>query len=298
MKAPIFALSIAVACGVTANGAASSSGSPVQQPDVGARLDAALADVCVAPRPGAGADAGGGDAGAAYRAIAGGPLRSVLPADGVAADAQVRPYQLRSRLVTNREFKAFLQASPMWQRGQAPALFTTPTYLSAIDGADDDAPVIQVSWYAAQAYCASEQARLPLWYEWEFAAKADATQPDARDDDAWLSNILRWYADAGKTPPGRVAATPANYYGVHDMHGLVWEWVEDYSGLFVNADSRSSTEKKQLDYCGGAAVSLQDRRNYAVLMRLALLSAMEARQGGANLGFRCARDSTDQGATP
>jgi formylglycine-generating enzyme required for sulfatase activity len=171
--------------------------------------------------------------------------------------------------------------------------------LSAIDGADDEAPVIQVSWYAAQAYCASENARLPRWYEWEFAAKADATQADARDDDAWLSNILRWYADAGKTPPGRVASTPANYYGVHDMHGLVWEWVEDYSGLFVNADSRSSVEKKQLDYCGGAAVSLQDRRNYAVLMRLALLSAMEARQGGANLGFRCARDAAnnDQGVS-
>jgi len=304
MKAPIFALSIAVACSVTASGAASSSISssgPVQQLDVGASLDAALADVCIAPRPAAGTDAGGGgDASVAaeYRSIAGGPLRSVLPADGVAADAQVKPYQLRSRLVTNREFKAFLQASPMWQREQAPALFTAPGYLSAIDDANDEAPVIQVSWYAAQAYCASEHARLPRWYEWEFAGKADATQADARDDDAWLSNILRWYADAGKTPPGRVAATPANYYGVHDMHGLVWEWVEDYSGLFVNADSRSSVEKKQLDYCGGAAVSLQDRRNYAVLMRLALLSAMEARQGGANLGFRCARDSTDQGATP
>lgn len=294
MKAPIFALSIAVACSVTASGAAG-SGNRVQQPDVGARLDVALADVCVAPRPAAGADDAGG---AEYRAIAGGPLRSVLAADGVAADAQVKPYQLRSRLVTNREFKAFLQALPMWQRGQAPALFTAPGYLSRIDDADDEAPVIQVSWYAAQAYCASEHARLPRWYEWEFAAKADATQPDARDDDAWLSTILRWYADAGKAPPGRVASTPANYYGVHDTHGLVWEWVEDYSGLFVNADSRSSGEKKQLDYCGGAAVSLQDRRNYAVLMRLALLSAMEARQGGANLGFRCARDSTDQGATP
>lgn len=310
MNAPIFALSIAVACSVTASGAASgvvrntnNDSSPVQQLDVGARLDAALADVCIAPRPAAGADAGGGGGAgtgtvAEYRSIAGGPLRSVLPADGVAADAQVKPYQLRSRLVTNREFKVFLQTSPIWRREQAPALFTAPGYLSRIDDADDEAPVIQVSWYAAQAYCASEQARLPRWYEWEFAAKADATQPDARDDDAWLSNILRWYADAGKTPPGRVASTPANYYGVHDTHGLVWEWVEDYSGLFVNADSRSSGEKKQLDYCGGAAVSLQDRRNYAVLMRLALLSAMEARQGGANLGFRCARDANDQGATP
>ncbi|MYM72337.1 SUMF1/EgtB/PvdO family nonheme iron enzyme [Duganella sp. FT109W] len=241
-----------------------------------------------------------GAGGTEYRLIAGGTLRSVLPADGVAAEAQVAPFQLRSRLVTNREFKAFLQTSPSWRRFQAPSLFAAPGYLSGLDSADDEAPVVQVSWYAAQAYCAAEQARLPRWYEWEFAAAADATRADARDDDAWLSTILRWYADAGKAPPGRVAATPANYYGLHDMHGLAWEWVEDYSGLFVNADSRATGEKKQLDFCGGAAVNLSDRRNYAVLMRLALLSAMEARQGGANLGFRCARDPApnQQGDSP
>ncbi|MTV41288.1 SUMF1/EgtB/PvdO family nonheme iron enzyme [Duganella radicis] len=236
---------------------------------------------------------------ASYRPIPGGALRSVLPADGVAADARVAPFLLRERLVTNREFAAFLEASPGWRRAGASPLFVSPTYLTGPNAADD-APVVRVSWYAAQAYCASEQARLPRWYEWEFAAAADATHPDARDDDAWLSAILRWYADAGKAPPGRVAAAAANYYGIHDLHGLVWEWVEDYSGLFVNADSRATGEQKQLDYCGGAAVSLADRRNYAILMRLALLSAMEARQDGANLGFRCARDPalTDQGATP
>ncbi|MYM27556.1 SUMF1/EgtB/PvdO family nonheme iron enzyme [Duganella sp. CY15W] len=273
-------------------GSTAASPAPVQPAKAGAHPDEALADICRAPSP--------ADSGAGYRAIAGGPLRSVLPADGVAGDARVAPFLLRSRLVSNREFKAFLQTSPSWRRGQAPALFTAPGYLATLDTADDDAPVTHVSWYAAQAYCTSEDARLPRWYEWEFAAAADATRADARDDDAWLTAILRWYADAGKAAPGHVAATPANYYGIHDTHGLVWEWVEDYSGLFVNADSRAKGEQKQLDYCGGAAVSLADRRNYAVLMRLALLSAMEARQDGANLGFRCARDPVpnDQGASP
>jgi len=258
------------------------------RPACGVLLAAACATGCCAAA---------GDA--SYRPIPGGMLRSVLPADGVAADARVAPFLLRERLVTNREFAGFLQSSPAWRSGQAPALFVSPGYLSG-PGAEDEAPVVRVSWYAAQAYCASEQARLPRWYEWEFAAAADATHPDARDDEAWLSTILRWYADAGKAPPGRVAATPPNYYGIHDMHGLVWEWVEDYSGLFINADSRAKGEQKQLDYCGGAAVSLADRRNYAILMRLALLSAMEARQDGANLGFRCARDPVlnDQGASP
>jgi formylglycine-generating enzyme required for sulfatase activity len=269
------------------------------KPGAAPSLSAALLAVAIA--------AGGGPAAAAdgaavpeYRTIAGGSLRSVLPADGTASEAQVAPFRLRSRLVTNREFAAFLQAAPSWQRGQAPALFAAPTYLARLEQAAPDAPVVNVSWYAAQAYCASEHARLPRWYEWELVAAADASRADARDDDAWLSTILRWYADAGKAPPGPVASTPPNFYGIYDLHGLVWEWVEDYSGLFVNADSRAKGEQKQLDYCGGAAVNLSDRRNYAILMRLALLSAMEARQDGANLGFRCARDpdTNNQGATP
>ncbi|MCU6499059.1 formylglycine-generating enzyme family protein [Rugamonas sp. A1-17] len=251
--------------------------------------------------------AGDGMAGDAdYRAIAGGTLRSVLPADGVASPATVAPYLLRTRLVTNAEFSAFVQHTPEWQRGQVPALLAAPSYLSGWSGATDfkplaaDAPVVHVGWFAAQAYCASEGGRLPRWYEWEFAAAADDHRADARDDPAWLAHILGWYADAGKQPPHSVATGQANYYGIHDLHGLVWEWVEDYSGLFVNADSRASGDQKLLDYCGGAALSLADRRNYAVLMRLALLSAMDARQDGANLGFRCVREPAphDQGTRP
>jgi len=86
-----------------------------------------------------------------------------------------------------------------------------------------------------------------------------------------------------------------NLYGIHDLHGLQWEWVEDFNGLFVDADSRAGGGKRQLGFCGAGAVSLADRRNYAVLMRVALLAALESNQDGARLGFRCARDG---GAKP
>ncbi|MES2116931.1 MAG: formylglycine-generating enzyme family protein [Pseudomonadota bacterium] len=257
---------------------------------VAAGLAFCLAALPALPRA---AGASGGD----YRPLPGGQLRSVLPADGVASDATVAPFQMRTRPVTNGEFRAFVRQHPEWERGQAPALFAAPTYLQGWTTPDDpaplalDAPVIRVSWYAAAAFCASEQARLPRWYEWEFAAAADERRPDARDDPAWLARILDWYASPGHGPLQSVAAGAPNYYGLYDMHGLVWEWVDDFNGLFVNADSRAKGEQKTLDYCGGAAVSLADRRNYAVLMRLALLAAMESQQDGANLGFRCARDA-------
>ncbi|NHZ91670.1 SUMF1/EgtB/PvdO family nonheme iron enzyme [Massilia sp. CCM 8733] len=232
-----------------------------------------------------------------YVALPGGELRSVMPADGKEAPAIVAAFSMRSAPVSNAEFRQFVLAHPQWQRGQAPAVLAAPTYLAAWRGAADhgalapDAPVTNVSWHAANAFCASEGARLPRWHEWEYAAAADATRADARDDPQWLEHILNWYAHPASTPPSRMRANAPNFYGLYDMHGLVWEWVEDYSALFVSADSRTQDPRKQLDYCGGAALSLGDRRNYAVLMRIALLAAMEGAQDGGYLGFRCARDA-------
>lgn len=239
-----------------------------------------------------------------YVALPGGELRSVMPADGKEAPAVVAPFSMRAAPVSNAEFRQFVLAHPEWQRGQAPAVLAAPTYLAAWRGPADhgalapDAPVTNVSWHAANAFCASEGARLPRWYEWEYAASADSTRADARDDPQWLEQILNWYAHPASMPPSRVRANAPNYYGMYDMHGLVWEWVEDYSALFVNADSRTQDPRKQLDYCGGAALSLGDRRNYAVLMRIALLAAMEGAQDGGYLGFRCARGAATDAPTP
>lgn len=234
---------------------------------------------------------------AEYRPLPGGLFRSVLPADGKEAPALLAPFLLRSALVSNGEFRDFVASHPEWRRGRMPAVLAGPNYLAgwraALDPGTLDlrAPVTQVSWHAAAAFCASEGARLPRWHEWEYAAAADPGRADARDDPQWLSAILNWYARPASGVPGQVAQGPANYYGLHDMHALVWEWVEDYSALFVNADSRTQGAGKQLDYCGGAALSLGDRRNYAVLMRVALLASMEGAQDGPFLGFRCARDA-------
>lgn len=237
--------------------------------------------------------------GADYLPLSGGTFRSVLPADGLSSPARIAPFQLRSKPVTNAEFREFVLSNPQWQRGQAPGLFVSPEYLRAWQGPLNfsplaaQAPVTQVSWFAAQAFCASEQARLPRWYEWEMAAAADETRSDARDDPQWLARILNWYVRPAKQPPQAIGLEPANFYGLYDLHGLTWEWVEDFNGLFVSADSRVQGEQKQLDFCGGAALSLGDKRNYAVLMRLSLLAAMEANQSGNYLGFRCARDPID-----
>ena len=107
-------------------------------------------------------------------------------------------------------------------------------------------PVVCVSWDDAKAYAAwlsqetGETYRLPSESEWEYAARAEtatkygwgneigANRANCRNDhcgDQW-----KYTAPVGSFPP--------NGFGLHDMHGNVWEWVEDCSnGSYAGAPS-------------------------------------------------------------
>ncbi len=102
-------------------------------------------------------------------------------------------------------------------------------------------PVINVSWDDASAFTAwlSKQTgtpcRLPSEAEWEYAARAGTTTeyalPAPKGSDVIKGKGLancdgcgsQW--DNQKTAP--VGSFPANGWGLHDMHGNVWEWVQD-----------------------------------------------------------------------
>lgn len=230
---------------------------------------------------------------AEYVDVPGGTLRTALPTDG--STVQVAPYRMRTAPVTNQEFLGFITATPQWQRQHIAAVFAGPGYLDNWRSPQDfapaqaDAPVTAISWFAAQAFCQSEQARLPTWYEWEFAAAADETRRDARDDPAWRARILSWYETPGSQALPAVGQDKANIYGIHNLHQTIWEWVDDYNGLFVTADSRDQGAQQLMETCGAAALSLGDRENYAVLMRIALLSALSGKDTVNTLGFRCVR---------
>jgi len=234
-------------------------------------------------------------AAADYVAVPGGRFLSVLPADGKAAAAQVAPFHLRTELVTNAEFLAFVKTHPQWQRDKVAPILADARYLTHWTSADvlgeqalPQQPVTRVSWFAAQAYCESEQARLPSWYEWEFAAAADATRRDARADPAWRESILGWYSRPSNSALPDIGGV-ANVYGVHDIHGLVWEWVDDFNALMVASDSRDQGDPDLLKFCGAGALSMQEKENYAVLMRIAMLSSLKAADTTNNMGFRCAK---------
>jgi len=241
------------------------------------------------------AAAGAAHAAPAYVDIPATSFLSVIETGPDAKPQRIAAFALRVEPVTNAQFLAFVNAHPQWQRGRAPSLFADAGYLSHWQSADalggtalPGQPVTRVSWFAAQAYCESEHARLPSWLEWERAAAASDTVADARGDAAWRRQLLDWYAKPSTGALAGVGGTP-NLYGVRDLHGLVWEWVEDYAALMVTADSRDQNDPDRLKFCGAAALSLRDRENYALLMRIAMLSSLKAADTTANLGFRCAR---------
>ncbi len=127
--------------------------------------------------------------------------------------------------------------------------------------------------------------------EWEYVAAADERRRDARADPAWREQILAWYAQPSSGELAAVGGAAANAYGIQDLHGLVWEWVDDASALLVSADNREQGAADRLQFCGAAALSTDDRENYAILMRVALLSSVQAADATGNLGFRCALDA-------
>lgn len=226
-----------------------------------------------------------------YVRLPGGSYRSVTAGDATQGLSTVAPFSMRTLPVTRGEFASFVREHPAWQRAKVPKVFADAGYLANLPAAtspDDAGPVTQVSWFAAQAFCESEGGRLPSWNEWEFAAAADETRTDARDDPQWRAQILSWYARPANSAIPNVGGHP-NLYGVSNLHGLIWEWTDDFNSLLVNEDSRSGDDPDKLKFCGAGAINLQQRENYAVLMRVALLSSLKASNSTGSLGFRCVR---------
>jgi len=82
----------------------------------------------------------------------------------------------------------------------------------------------------------------------------------------------------GRFPP--IGAGRANYFGLHDLHELVWEWVADFNTAMVTGDAHGDSGSQDA----------KDPTPYPAFLRFGFCSSLKADYTVHNLGFRCAKD--------
>ncbi|MDP5199953.1 formylglycine-generating enzyme family protein [Flavobacterium sp. DG2-3] len=195
--------------------------------------------------------------------------------------------------VTNSEFLEFVKKNPSYQKSKIKGIFADKSYLAYwstdldFGNAKPKSPVTGVSWFAAKKYCECQGKRLPTMDEWEYVAMADTKKIDARTKKEFNEYILSWY-EKSKTYENEIGKTFKNYWGVYDMHGLVWEWTSDFNSIFLSGESRKDKSSDKNLFCGGASVNASDLMDYAAFMRYAFRGSLKAQYSTRNLGFRCA----------
>lgn len=225
-----------------------------------------------------------------------GIYRPLYPGRDEPKEAEVTGFKIDKFPVTQAQFLAFVAANPRWRRSSVAALFADGNYLQSWP--DDlhhpegqaGAPVTQVPWFAARAYAEWAGQRLPTLAEWEYLAAASAEAAYGRDDPGYNQVILNWYARPTPERLPAVGQDSANFYGVHDLHGLVWEWVDDFNSALVTGESRGDSGLERNLFCGSGSIGAADPADYAAFMRFAFRSSLQANYTVRNLGFRCAQD--------
>ena len=112
----------------------------------------------------------------------------------------------------------------------------------------DDRPVINVSWNDAKQYAAwlsrttGKKYRLLTEAEWEYAARGGSSARFSFGDAENQLDQYAWYYKNSDSKTQLVAHKKANAFGLFDMHGNVWEWVEDcYVDDYAKAPTDGST---------------------------------------------------------
>jgi formylglycine-generating enzyme required for sulfatase activity len=235
-----------------------------------------------------------------------------------------KPFALGRFEVTVGEFSAFVEETGMavgnacrliekidgdavgWSEPKAS--FMQPSY-----DASAAHPAGCISWHDAQAYVAwlrrrtGKPYRLPTEAEWEYAARAATAKTFSFGDDetqlctharfADLNTPFAWRAscrsETATYGPRPVGSFSANAWGLFDIHGNVWEWVED---CWTPIAAEIPTDGSAFTRAGGCEVGVLRGGSWAsgpTRLRSAARLPQRVGRRDENMGFRVALSLND-----
>jgi formylglycine-generating enzyme required for sulfatase activity len=166
-------------------------------------------------------------------------------------------------------------------------------------------PVVFVNWQDARTYCAWAGRRLPTEAEWELAARGPEGRKYPWGSAPVNGNLLNFRdvnfggeyiiltADDGYKRLAPVGSYPdgASYYGVLDLAGNVWEWVDDWYQVYPGGDETASVAFGQSERVirGGDFASLFPEHRTAYRY-----SAPPEDTFSSGIGFRCALTNSEE----
>ena len=181
----------------------------------------------------------------------------------------LKEYRISRFEVSNLEFEKF-----------------QPSHVRSVSSACDQCPVTMVSWFEASSYCKNQKGRLPSEAEWEKAGRGPAghSYSFGENPDQSKGNFGREFQAGAQI----VNSFQPNGFGLYNMSGNVWEWVNDWFAFYAVADLE---KPKRLRISNEKILRGGSWYNSAYYVNVGMRFKLGPHIKLNSIGFRCVWDS-------